>query len=98
MNSERKVVLTTLIVLFILVILLFVFKNNIKAYQKGIDVRYLDDPNYCEINSDCIFEEYSCSYVNKFNYRVASAESCFASSTSRCLENTCIGDYYSKEN
>lgn len=31
----------------------FFFQNYIIAYFQGVDVNYINDPLYCEENSDC---------------------------------------------
>ena len=90
-SSKKKIIWTVITIIIVLATLSFIFKNNIEASYKGVDVKYIENPQYCEVDDDCIFEEKSCSYVNKFNYKVAEVNSCFASSTSVCFKNICVG-------
>lgn len=52
-KSKKKFLLTIIIILFLIMVLLFIFRNNIEAQYKGIDPKYIENPQYCEQDSDC---------------------------------------------
>lgn len=65
--NKKKVGKIILIVIFVLFVIYFAFPNSIKAYRMGIDVKYLDNPKYCEQDSDCILSNTLCGAVNKYD-------------------------------
>lgn len=88
-KSKKKIVFKILLILVLILLVLFIFRHNIEATYKGVDVKYIENPRYCQVDSDCIYEEKSCSYVNIYNYEKASAFSCFGRMSVSCLNNTC---------
>jgi hypothetical protein len=93
-SSKKKKIVWGLIIIVILILsLLFVFKNNIKAVYYGVDVRYFDDPKYCQIDKDCALIN-PCrdqGAVNIYNYD--SSGSCdVVRSKSICENNICVHD------
>ena len=45
----------------------FIFHNEIKAYKLGIDVEYLENPRYCQVDSDCT-STIDCEPTNIYNH------------------------------
>ena len=53
-GEKQKILVGSIVIVLCLIALGFMYQNNIKAYYLGIDVRYLDDPLYCEKGDDCV--------------------------------------------
>lgn len=79
------------IILIIAIGVYFIFGNDIKAYKMGIDVRYLDNPRYCQNHSDCTFAYDNCNAINTFNYKEGRGGQCLRETCGTlCRENECI--------
>ncbi|MCB0392786.1 MAG: hypothetical protein KDD58_15960, partial [Bdellovibrionales bacterium] len=52
-SEKKKLVLLIVIAIVVVASFYLIFKNNIIAMQKGVDVKYINDPLYCEQDSDC---------------------------------------------
>lgn len=86
-SEKKKLVLLIVIAIVVVASFCLIFKNNIIAMQKGVDVKYINDPLYCEQDSDCVIQGNSCDVVNKYNYE----ESKFACQLAIC-NPTCNGN------
>ncbi|MCB9370754.1 hypothetical protein H6501_04095 [Candidatus Woesearchaeota archaeon] len=63
-GEKQKILVGSIVIVLCLIALGFMYQNNLKAYYMGIDVRYLNDPLYCEKGDDCIST--NCSLGNKY--------------------------------
>ncbi|USN44339.1 MAG: hypothetical protein H6500_00640 [Candidatus Woesearchaeota archaeon] len=64
-GEKQKILVGSIVIVLCLIALGFMYQNNIKAYYMGIDVRYLNDPLYCEKGDDC-GRTNECKVVNKY--------------------------------
>ena len=55
-----------IIVLMIIISIYFIYNDEIKAKKLGIDVQYLKNPKYCQVNEDCVVDR--CGVINKYNF------------------------------
>ena len=85
-KSKKNIFLTIIIILFIIMVLLFVFRNNIESQYKGVDVKYINDPLYCEQDSDCA-QGATCGPINIFNYEKQHYERSICGVS--CVSNQC---------
>ena len=79
----------TIIVIIVVLGLFFMFKNDVKAKKMGIDVKYLDDPKYCEQDSDCD-QRATCNSVNIYKYGPSDGFCKEFVEGSNCVNNKCF--------
>ena len=87
-KSKKKIFLAIIIILFIIIVFLFVFKNNIEASYKGIYVKYIENPQYCEQDSDCD-QKSNCVPVNIYNFDITLENCKSIADGSKCINNKC---------
>ena len=77
------------ILVFVLVVFGFVFKNDVKAMYLGVDVKYIDNPLYCEQDSDCKEGNKCGEVINIYNFK--SVPLChLATCGTKCENNNCV--------
>ncbi|USN43831.1 MAG: hypothetical protein H6500_05575 [Candidatus Woesearchaeota archaeon] len=87
--KEKKVIFCLVSLFLLLLVGIFSFRHHIEAEYKGVDVRYLLDPYYCESKEDCVIER--CTVINRFNTQGDSQcqlEVCDKS----CSNNKCVAN------
>jgi len=67
LKDKRNLKLVIIAIVVVVLVLLCVFWNYLRAYQMGIDVKYLDDPRYCINHTDCT-STIDCEPVNIYNH------------------------------
>lgn len=78
MNDRKYAIIASILVLILLS--LFLFRYDLEAMYKGVDVKYIEDPLYCEQDSDCVVQGNNCVVVNTLH---------FEESWSGCEQVTC---------
>ena len=90
-GEKQKILVGSIVIVLCLIALGFMYQNNIKAYYMGIDVRYLDDPLYCEKGDDCV-KSNSCEALNIYNLenRTSKCKSLATISVCEIQINKCV--------
>ena len=88
---KKKILLIVLIILIFIGLYFLVLDDYVKAYQKGVSVKYFQDDRYCEQDSDCVQFITCGEAVNIYNDKPED-NSCkiVPCGPNICSKNTCV--------
>ena len=87
--KNKYLLLGILLIIFMFYLILIQFNNN--HIKEGIDSRYLEQEDFCKIDSDCVRLSNNCAAVNKYNFKEDFLIGCeWEKPYVECQENKCI--------